>query len=779
MARVSTNIRRIAAAAFTLVAAVHAQTPTQTWNIAQATSATTNAGCVNGLANPADPNGFYVDPFGATYAIRCQQSSNGFVYDNVGTNAQGAYGCSKGCDNRPNCKGWHFEGTQSSGTTGSGRCYFRSVVGQFSSNTSVYAGAELISNGTPRLPCPYYNNTIFTDTQNYQWRIRCGFDTQATDTGTPLTTGTYNMTDCMRGCNSFLNAPNPCSQFSYSNAGVAIPPDGQPAGGNCYYKSGNAQEIGGGTALAAYATRVATTPVASGFSTVTHLRDMLFPLPVLTGLACDFILGCHGGPSSLEWWIWSRSKYAFSFTFTLPDTIDSTSTAPGVCTSTGAVVPPAPTCPGSSNQSFRTPCGTNYTVYCSSDTPDATITTANNVASLSACMAACDAQAGCVAATYLGNNCYLKSAFTQVNSGSATVIVRYIPPNPNYAIPPPMGSVNASTGCGKPLFGGLVAGGGTVSFTWTTAPDGFQRTYRVHIPQFYDPTRASPLIFGFSGNGGTAANIETQTRYSTAGLNPYGIAVYVQGVGATTGYISNPDYGPTSGDAALRGLDDVSFMKQFIPWLTDNFCVDVGRIWATGHSNGGGFVQVMACDPYLSTVISVFSGSSAAMYTNFTSGNPDTITPVNTPTQAFCLPGRNNVAYIEVHGTSDTTISYYGDIRRGRLLPSIPQWQREWALRQGYPTTNVSTPLNIRGSVGIGGVRYEYGAPQGILTQVMLTGHVHEYATTANTGFDSSQEFMDFFYRQTSSWGTGRTPAISSSSTASPLAMPTSRHGLR
>ena len=89
-----------------------------------------------------------------------------------------------------------------------------------------------------------------------------------------------------------------------------------------------------------------------------------------------------------------------------------------------------------------------------------------------------------------------------------------------------MGSVNASTGCGKSLFGGLTAGGATVEFTWTTAPDGFPRIYRVHIPQFYNASRASPLILSYSGNGGTAANIELQTRYSTAAMNPYGIAVY-------------------------------------------------------------------------------------------------------------------------------------------------------------------------------------------------------------------------------------------------------------
>lgn len=131
---------------------------------------------------------------------------------------------------------------------------------------------------------------------------------------------------------------------------------------------------------------------------------------------------------------------------------------------------------------------------------------------------------GTIAAAYAAR---VATTPVSISSTPATSTASATPiPNPNYAIPPSIGSVNASTGCGKPLFGGLTAGGSTVQFTWTTAPDGFQRIYRVHIPQFYNVSRASPLILSYSGNGGTAQNIEDQTRYSTAALNPYGIAVY-------------------------------------------------------------------------------------------------------------------------------------------------------------------------------------------------------------------------------------------------------------
>lgn len=111
MMQFSSRICKWVAISLALLILTNAQTysPTQTWNIAAATGGTTdNVGCTLGLANQADPNGYYDDPFGARYAIRCQQDSNGFVYDQAGTSNQGVYGCSKGMyestDGQPSAK---------------------------------------------------------------------------------------------------------------------------------------------------------------------------------------------------------------------------------------------------------------------------------------------------------------------------------------------------------------------------------------------------------------------------------------------------------------------------------------------------------------------------------------------------------------------------------------------------------------------------------------------------------------------------------------------------
>ncbi|RMY93795.1 hypothetical protein D0861_01699 [Hortaea werneckii] len=369
--------------------------------------------------------------------------------------------------------------------------------------------------------------------------------------------------------------------------------------------------------------------------------------------------------------------------------------------------------------------------------------------SLAACMALCDGYAGCRSASFNGNACYIKTGYsglTNANSGLG-VLAMNVPPNPAYPVPVLAPGTNTSSGCGMPLPNGVTPDGASTTFT-LAGPDGFSREYAIHIPKYYDTNRASPLIMAFPGNGDTAANIEPQTRMSNSELNPYGIAVYVTGV--NRGFVSNPGWGvPGSANA---NVDDIGFIKTLVAYLTSNYCVDTGRIFATGHSNGGGFCNVMACDPVLSVTFAAFAPASGAFYTGATSGNPETIEPVNTPTQPQCSPGRNNVPMLEFHGTSDGTINYYGGPRNGRILPTLPHWATAWSVRQGYGITNYTSSdlpsLNPAMTV----TKYEFGGDAGqlgIVTHYRLGGWTHNYPnvdTTSSAPVNGPQIVMDFFY---------------------------------
>lgn len=161
--------------------------------------------------------------------------------------------------------------------------------------------------------------------------------------------------------------------------------------------------------------------------------------------------------------------------------------------------------------------------------------------------------------------------------------------------------------------------------------------------------------------------------------------------------------------------NDVAFTAAILDELEGQYCVDVNRIYATGKSQGGGMVSVLACDPVMSRRIAAFSPVSGAFYqTNFGS-----VCDANTVNIA-CNPGRSDIPILDFHGLIDDTIAYYGGSRRGGCLPTIPHYCRIWADQDGLTGGNRTSgvPGALPNSTA---VRYEWGSgrKQGLVTHVM------------------------------------------------------------
>ena len=73
------------------------------------TSWTPNAQCSQGGSDAA--GGRYTDRFGALWEVRCQNQLDAVAPERGGTSLQGIYGCWKGCNNRPGCSSFSFNGT--------------------------------------------------------------------------------------------------------------------------------------------------------------------------------------------------------------------------------------------------------------------------------------------------------------------------------------------------------------------------------------------------------------------------------------------------------------------------------------------------------------------------------------------------------------------------------------------------------------------------------------------------------------------------------------------
>ena len=102
----------------------------------------------------------------------------------------------------------------------------------------------------------------------------------------------------------------------------------------------------------------------------------------------------------------------------------------------------------------------------------------------------------------------------------------------------------------------------------------------------------SPVVFAFHGHGGTmkyAAN-----KFAIQKHWPEAIAVYMQGLN-TPGTLIDPQgklpgWQKTFGD---QGDRDLKFFDAVLATLKKDYKVDEKRIYATGHSNGGGFTYLL------------------------------------------------------------------------------------------------------------------------------------------------------------------------------------------
>ena len=98
-----------------------------------------------------------------------------------------------------------------------------------------------------------------------------------------------------------------------------------------------------------------------------------------------------------------------------------------------------------------------------------------------------------------------------------------------------------------------------------------KRTYVLHIPPGYDPTRFTQVVFAFHGFTNQATDFTKSIGIETASDQRNFIAVIPQG----SGLIPSWNAGGCCGEAQTLGTDDVGFVKQLLTSLRAEFCVDL------------------------------------------------------------------------------------------------------------------------------------------------------------------------------------------------------------
>jgi polyhydroxybutyrate depolymerase len=161
--------------------------------------------------------------------------------------------------------------------------------------------------------------------------------------------------------------------------------------------------------------------------------------------------------------------------------------------------------------------------------------------------------------------------------------------------------------------------------TWTV--DGATREALVYAPAQI-PAGGAPLVFAFHGHGGSMA--QAARSFPIHEKWPEAIVVYPQGL---------PTVGPltdTRGERAgwqLRagvGNDrDLKFFDVMFSGLRERYRVDLKRIYATGHSNGGGFTYLLWAER--GDDFAAFAPSSALLARGFRKAKPKPMLHVASP----------------------------------------------------------------------------------------------------------------------------------------------------
>ncbi len=136
--------------------------------------------------------------------------------------------------------------------------------------------------------------------------------------------------------------------------------------------------------------------------------------------------------------------------------------------------------------------------------------------------------------------------------------------------------VNASPGCG----------GDPGAIPATLPIEGTDREFFFVLPDDYDPTRAYPLVFAWHalGTSGVIAQAYYGVEQQAAGQ---AIFVYPDG-------LVQPGLGGTGWNLEPNGYDMV-FFDELYDQLTSNLCIDLDRVFSTGHSFGGFMSNTVAC----------------------------------------------------------------------------------------------------------------------------------------------------------------------------------------
>lgn len=279
---------------------------------------------------------------------------------------------------------------------------------------------------------------------------------------------------------------------------------------------------------------------------------------------------------------------------------------------------------------------------------------------------------------------------------------------------------------------------------YTINVDKTPREFIVFVPSGYDPNVPTPIVYMIHGSNQSGNIMFQNTHWARKADEETIIIVYPTSWKYRTtegNRVEDKWNTPGTEQIVLPGTelkDDVKFMRMILESLHTTFNIDDKRIFASGFSNGGGFVLTRLI-PNMSDIFAAYSTAGAGLIGE---------------AQTSDIPATISTSLYNVLGTNDNKISENQDIPTPFPLdaqeildhpsfgPMLEKTTTLLDLEMSYTLESDPTLTKFTFDVSTAGSGHEY-------IFLMLKGlfHVYPDGSDNRAGIDAVDEFWDFFLK--------------------------------
>ena len=251
--------------------------------------------------------------------------------------------------------------------------------------------------------------------------------------------------------------------------------------------------------------------------------------------------------------------------------------------------------------------------------------------------------------------------------------------------------------------------------------DEIPREYIVYIPQNYDHSIPSPILFVFHGFGGSNNFTMNSTGFNEIADQENFIVVYPQG-SLILNLLAHWNVG---GFTQGSNTDDVAFVDYLISSLSEMYNLNLDRVYATGMSNGGFMSFLLACQ--LSNEIAAIASVTGSMTTQ-------TVNECN---------AQREVPILQIHGTNDPVVPYNGIQEWNTPIDDVLDF---WVINNQCslnPIVNDLEDINNSNGITVQEIIYNNGLNGSVVKHFKVNGGTHVWFQ--NEDIDSSALIWEFF----------------------------------